>query len=60
MEPTSDSLAGTKSLVPVFRRASMRLAVGCLVASAVFPSLSPAQAPADVPVFEITPVESKI
>jgi polyisoprenoid-binding protein YceI len=38
----------------------MRLTILCLLASAVFPSLSRAQAPAGVPVFEITPVESSV
>jgi polyisoprenoid-binding protein YceI len=38
----------------------MRLAVLCLVASAVLPSVSQAQAPSGVPVFEITPVSSTI
>ena len=38
----------------------MRLAVLFLVAFVLFPSVSRAQAPAGVPVFEVTPVESKI
>ena len=38
----------------------MRLTIACLVLSALFPSLAKAQAPAGVPVFEITPVESSV
>ncbi|MFZ3331412.1 MAG: YceI family protein [Candidatus Acidiferrales bacterium] len=38
----------------------MRLTIACLVLSALFPSLTKAQAPAGVPVFEITPVESSM
>lgn len=38
----------------------MRSFVLCLVASAVLPSISPAQPPSEVPVFEITPVSSTI
>jgi hypothetical protein len=47
-----------QSFVAMFRRASVRAFVLCLVASAVRPSLSQAQAPSGVPVFEITPVSS--
>jgi hypothetical protein len=36
----------------------MRSVIFCLVASAVFPSLSRAQTPAEAPVFEITHAES--
>jgi polyisoprenoid-binding protein YceI len=39
---------------------AMRLTIVCLVVSALFPSLTQAQAPAGVPVFEITPVESSV
>jgi polyisoprenoid-binding protein YceI len=38
----------------------MRLIIVCLLVSALFPSLTQAQAPAGVPVFEITPVESSV
>jgi polyisoprenoid-binding protein YceI len=38
----------------------MRLTIFCLFASVLFPSVSRAQAPAGVPVFEITPVDSTI
>jgi polyisoprenoid-binding protein YceI len=38
----------------------MRLFIFCLVASAVLPSLSRAQTPAEAPVFEITPVDSSM
>src|SRR5215472_6215443 len=38
----------------------MRLAILCLLASILFPSSIRAQNPAGVPVFEITPVDSKI
>jgi polyisoprenoid-binding protein YceI len=38
----------------------MRLVVLCLLASAVFSSAPRAQAPSEVPVFEITPVDSTI
>ena len=38
----------------------MRLAVLCLVASVVFPSAGPAQAPAEVPVFAFTKDESSM
>ena len=38
----------------------MRLTIACLVVSALFPSLTKAQAPTGVPVFEITPVESSV
>jgi polyisoprenoid-binding protein YceI len=44
----------------MFRRPSVRSFVLCLVASAVLPSISRAQAPSGVPVFEITPVSSTI
>jgi polyisoprenoid-binding protein YceI len=44
----------------VFWRASVRSFVLCLAASAVLPSLSQAQSPSEVPVFEITPVSSTI
>ncbi|HET6176422.1 MAG TPA: YceI family protein [Candidatus Sulfotelmatobacter sp.] len=44
----------------IFRRASVRLAVVCFLASAVLPSLSQDPAPSEVPVFEITPVSSTI
>jgi polyisoprenoid-binding protein YceI len=37
---------------------AMRLTIACLVVSALFPSLTKAQAPADAPVFEITHAES--
>jgi polyisoprenoid-binding protein YceI len=37
---------------------AMRLAVVCLLAAALFPSVSRAQTPAGVPVFEFTPVDS--
>jgi polyisoprenoid-binding protein YceI len=39
---------------------AMRLTIACFVVSALFPSLTQAQAPAGVPVFEITPVESSV
>jgi polyisoprenoid-binding protein YceI len=39
---------------------AMRITIVCLVVSALFPSLTQAQAPAGVPVFEITPVESSV
>jgi polyisoprenoid-binding protein YceI len=39
---------------------AMRLTIVCLVVSALFPSLTQAQAPSGVPVFEITPVESSV
>jgi hypothetical protein len=39
---------------------AVRLTIACLVVSALFPSLTKAQAPAGVPVFEITPVESSV
>jgi len=38
----------------------MRLAILCLLASAVFPSVTRAQSPAAVPVFEITNADSSI
>ena len=38
----------------------MRLTIVCLVVSSLFPTLTQAQAPAGVPVFEITPVESSV
>jgi polyisoprenoid-binding protein YceI len=38
----------------------VRLTIVCLLVSAVLPSLTQAQAPAGVPVFEITPVESSV
>ena len=38
----------------------MRLTIFCLMASVLFPSAIRAQAPAGVPVFEVTPVESKV
>ena len=38
----------------------MRLTIACLVLSALSPSLTKAPAPAGVPVFEITPVESSM
>jgi polyisoprenoid-binding protein YceI len=41
-------------------RAGMRLALLCLLACAVFPSVSRAQTPAGVPVFEITKEDSSI
>ena len=43
-----------------FTRGGMRLAVLCLLACAVFPSTSRAQASAGVPVFEITKQDSSI
>jgi polyisoprenoid-binding protein YceI len=39
---------------------AMRLTFLCLLASILFPNVTRAQAPTGVPVFEITPVESKI
>jgi len=42
------------------RLRTVRLTILCLLASAVFPSLTQAQAPAGVPVFEITPGESSV
>jgi polyisoprenoid-binding protein YceI len=50
-----DQLTGTHPA-----RAGMRLALLCLLACAVFPSVSRAQAPAGVPVFEITKEDSSI
>jgi polyisoprenoid-binding protein YceI len=44
----------------MFREDFMRLAVLCLLASAVFPSLGPAQAPEGVPVFKITQADSSV
>jgi polyisoprenoid-binding protein YceI len=38
----------------------MRLTIFCFFASILFPSVIRAQGPAGVPVFEITPVESKV
>jgi polyisoprenoid-binding protein YceI len=42
------------------RLASVRFILFCLLASALFPSATRAQAPAHVPVFKIVPAESKI
>ena len=44
----------------MFRRASVRLIVLCVVASVVISSLSQAQEPSGIPVFEIMPVSSTI
>jgi polyisoprenoid-binding protein YceI len=44
----------------MFARASVRSFVLSLVASAVLPSISQAQLPSEVPVFEITPISSTI
>lgn len=49
-----------QSFVAMFTRASVRSFALCFLASAVLPSLSQAQAPSGVPVFEITPVSSTI